>query len=184
MWHLPKYEKFYVIVFDSQNTYAPRGSRMNQNGNDRKVLRETAQRSAEQLAEEVKRLRRELELKEERLRALRALLATFEAEEGGERPSRGERVVAAPMPEFRNVREKTRQVLETCWRILAEEGRPLPTREIVERLEKRGLEIIGKNKVATLSAALSHSPHFRTLGRTQGWEIVQPQPEKADSGAS
>ncbi len=164
---------------------------MNRNGNDRQVLRETAQRSAEQLADEVARLRRQLELKEKRLRALRELLATFEAEESGaasasedtgvERPLHGKGGVPTQVPEFRNVREKTRRVLEACWQILSEEGRPLPTREIVKRLETRGLAVGGKNNVATLSAALSHSPHFRTLGRTQGWEIV---PEQADGGSA
>ncbi|GIX18069.1 MAG: hypothetical protein KatS3mg119_2255 [Rhodothalassiaceae bacterium] len=153
---------------------------MSRNGIDREVLRDAAQRSAQQLTEEVARLRRELELKEKRLRALQELLATFEAEEGSGNSSGAQKTgwlgaeggVAAHIPEFRNVRERTRQLLEACWRILAEEGRPLPTREIVERLEERGLSVGGKNKVATLSAALSHSPHFRTLGRTQGWEIV------------
>lgn len=153
---------------------------MSWNGNDREVLRDAAQRSAQQLAEEVACLRRELELKEKRLRALQELLATFEAEEGRGSLAGAEKAgplwveggTTARVPDFRNVRDNTRQLLEACWRILAEEGRPLPTREIVQRLEKLGLRVGGKNKVATLSAALSHSPHFRTLGRTQGWEIM------------
>ncbi|MFQ5348538.1 MAG: HTH domain-containing protein [Rhodothalassiaceae bacterium] len=153
---------------------------MIQTGNDRGVLREAAQNEALRLEDEVAHLRRELEVKEKRLRALREFLATFEAEGAGEpsaaagtqRRPRAEGGFAADVPEFRNVRETTRLLLEACWRILAEEGRSLPTRMIVERLEEQGLKVGGKNKVATLSAALSHSPYFCTLGRTRGWEIV------------
>jgi len=45
---------------------------------------------------------------------------------------------------------------------------PLPTREIVEELEKRGVEIRGKDKISAISALLSRSDTFQNIGR-QGW---------------
>lgn len=52
--------------------------------------------------------------------------------------------------------------------ILEEAGRPIETRALVPLVKQRGIEIGGKDEIATLSARLSSSPMF-TVRRGIGW---------------
>ncbi len=47
-------------------------------------------------------------------------------------------------------------------------GRPVPTRELLDELRKRGLEIGGKDPASTLSARLSRAPKLENV-RPHGW---------------
>lgn len=50
---------------------------------------------------------------------------------------------------------------------------PVPTRAIVQELERRGIEIRGQDKISAVSALLSRSDAFKNVDR-QGWMLVEP----------
>ncbi len=153
---------------------------------------ETVRTALEKLEREVKELGKILENKKKMLQGLRLVLASFEEEGGVSSPDTaqqdesqkhvkkigGHTHVETRMPAFQNVRPHTRRILEAVWLILARHGEPMRTRDIVTKLEEQGIDLPGKDRVATLSAALSHSPYFRTRGRALGWEVVEV--EQAD----
>ncbi len=149
---------------------------------------ETVRTALEKLEREVKELSKILENKKKMLQGLRLVLASFAEEESLGSPDnaqceelqkRAKKIgghadhPTRPMPTFQNVRPHTRRILEAVWHILARRGEPMRTRDIVTELEGQGIDLPGKDKVAALSAALSHSPYFRTRGRALGWELVE-----------
>lgn len=54
--------------------------------------------------------------------------------------------------------------------IIRELGRPVPTRELLELLTARGVEVGGKDPASTLSARLSRAPSLENI-RQRGWWI-------------
>lgn len=53
-------------------------------------------------------------------------------------------------------------------KIIQEFGRPVPTRELLVELEKRGLTVGGQDPASTLSARLSRAPRLENV-RPEGW---------------
>lgn len=60
-------------------------------------------------------------------------------------------------------------------RLLREHGRPLQTAELVPMLRDAGVEIGGKDPIATLSARLSNSEQFK-VQRGIGWWFADEEP--------
>jgi hypothetical protein len=76
---------------------------------------------------------------------------------------------------------------EAAIAVISEAGRPLPTPELRVALEARGIEIGGKDPLATLSARLSRASEIVNI-RQKGWWIREKaddaETEKAASSAS
>lgn len=56
--------------------------------------------------------------------------------------------------------------------ILKQAGKPLPTRELVERLKDRGIIIGGKIPTTGLSSALSRHKNLLRPDRSEGWSLI------------
>lgn len=59
--------------------------------------------------------------------------------------------------------------------IRAGDGRPIPTRELVDSLKRRGVQIRGADQANALSALLSRSADVVSNGRS-GWTIDESEP--------
>lgn len=63
-------------------------------------------------------------------------------------------------------------VIDAAVALLPADGlRPVPTRELVDHIEFRGVEIRGENKVNALSALLARSSQIKGHGRS-GWTLA------------
>lgn len=67
-------------------------------------------------------------------------------------------------------------------KILEDEGQPLPTRQLVEKLKEKGIIIGGKNPVTGLSSALSRHKSLLRPSRTDGWSLTSWDNQYADEG--
>jgi hypothetical protein len=56
--------------------------------------------------------------------------------------------------------------------IIRERGRPIPTRDLVELLKERGVNLGGNNQITTLSSYLSRTPELKA-DRSQGWSLKE-----------
>lgn len=67
--------------------------------------------------------------------------------------------------------------------IIRERGRPVSTRELLVELEKRGIEVGGKDPFSTLSARLSRAP---TLVGTRGigWSLKSEARQKDEAAGT
>lgn len=71
----------------------------------------------------------------------------------------------------------TAQIARIADELIERTGKPVPTRKIMEEMQKRGIAIPEKNAMNTLSARLSVVPHLKGR-RDQGWwPIVRPWPD-------
>jgi len=81
----------------------------------------------------------------------------------------GEIARATPSRKYQKTsRGRINPTREAVAKILEENGGPLQTRDLLPRLRARGVEVGGKDPVATLSARLSNSDDFR-IDRAVGW---------------
>lgn len=72
------------------------------------------------------------------------------------------------------VRAMARELIET-------RTAPVPTREIVDYVQRKGVEIRGQSAQNALSALLSRHPDFENFDR-QGWAIVRPDTANKGKG--
>lgn len=79
------------------------------------------------------------------------------------------------------MRQPTEVAVES---ILEDVGRPIQTRDLVPLVEKAGVEIGGKDKLATLSARLSNSALFRVKRGVGWWFTDRPMPDVDDEKLS
>lgn len=117
-----------------------------------------------------------------RLDAVRAVIRAY----GGEPcESLAPRESAAPqqLTTTRSPSEATKKIKELLFNLLHGEKEPTPTRDLVAFLQGEGIEVSGKNPVATLSALLSHANEFEPVGR-KGWLLTSKTPDAATSGAA
>lgn len=77
-----------------------------------------------------------------------------------------ERSVRVRKPRSSSVMDATREAVS---KILTEYGEPLETRDLVPLVKEQGVEIGGKDDVATLSARLSNSPEHFKRHKGSGW---------------
>jgi len=61
--------------------------------------------------------------------------------------------------------------------LLRRKNRPIRAGALLKQLEKDEFEIGGQRPVGNLSAMLSHSKRFESLGRTEGWILVDYKTE-------
>lgn len=110
-----------------------------------------------------------------KLEAVRQFLAAY-----GEKPAPTPTARAAPANKpARNLTDRMdkfgsygKGVIEAAAKMLPEDGgEPMPTRELVDRLEFIGVEIRGQNKVNALSALLARSTQIKGYGRA-GWTLA------------
>lgn len=115
--------------------------------------------------------------RDELVRKLEALNSVIAAYGGGD----GLTTAAPPIrplirvgSTYRSVSEKTLKIRKLIRdHIYVWGDTPTPTRELVEFLRANGVTVGGKNEVATLSALLSNSEGFKSIGRN-GWIFVGP----------
>ena len=87
--------------------------------------------------------------------------------------SSGENVVHALLDSSTSAtRQHTAEILSAL-------GRPVKTAELLELLIERGVAIAGKNPLGTLSARLSNSNEFRSLGPIGWWFRDKPVPRRS-----
>lgn len=118
----------------------------------------------------------------ERLEAVRAVIQAYGPRDNAAVPVEERGAVNA------RPRRATRAPSTTTTRIkalLADRLRggasPTPTRDLLQFLDSEGIDVGGKNPVATLSALLSHASEFEVVGR-QGWILKSERPEAQTSG--
>lgn len=68
------------------------------------------------------------------------------------------------------------RVVEAAAAMIAAEG-PMRTRDILSRLQARGIEVGGTNKLDTVSVILSRSKDRFVPDRTRGWSLIDNQKE-------
>lgn len=118
----------------------------------------------------------------QKIAAIDATLAAYGVVLGGKtiasKPPqvRAEATSRTPSEKTQKIRSRVRAILSLT------PGIPVPTRQLVDILTNDGFEIGGKKPIATLSALLSNSRDFESIGR-QGW-IVTEQKETPVVGAS
>ena len=56
--------------------------------------------------------------------------------------------------------------------MVQERGRPIPTKELVDLMKARGLDVGGNNPVTTLSSYLSRAPEL-SADRSRGWSLTE-----------
>lgn len=117
----------------------------------------------------------------ERLEAVRAVIQAYGPRDSTAVPvyERGAvipRVRATRVPSAATTRIKAllADLLRGC-------ASPTPTRDLLQFLESEGINVGGKNPIATLSALLSHASEFEAVGR-QGWLLKSEWPEAPTSG--
>lgn len=71
----------------------------------------------------------------------------------------------------------TKEILDKVDEILSFEKHPLKPAELIKRLRSQGLIVKGANPASNLSAMLSVSKRFKTLGHGQGWVPISRQNE-------
>lgn len=69
---------------------------------------------------------------------------------------------------------------EAATAAIREAGRPLPTRELLTALERRGVPVGGKDPASTLSARLSRAPGLINV-RPHGWDVKESSEEDVTS---
>jgi hypothetical protein len=79
--------------------------------------------------------------------------------------------------------DKTRRVISLLTRLLDGVQDPTPTRELLAFIESEGIQIGGKNSIATLSAILSRAIAFESVGKS-GWRLKSRTPDADTSGAA
>ena len=72
--------------------------------------------------------------------------------------------------------EYGRAVVEAAIQVILHDGsgRPIPTRELLESIQQRGIEVRGEDKTNALSALLARSVDVRPNGR-RGWTLAGEQ---------
>jgi hypothetical protein len=119
----------------------------------------------------------------ERLEAVRAVIRLYSS--GSSAAS------LEPEPDIagrqkRNVRvpsATTNKIKTVVAELLHGRSSPTPTRDIIACLAANGIEIGGKNPIATLSALLSHAEEFEPVGR-KGWLLISRTPDADTPGAA
>lgn len=92
----------------------------------------------------------------------------------------GSGVMSASIGPAIDLRTKKDRILETSRDILSD-GRRRSSRELVEELKRRGVEIGGADPVNNLAAYLSPDKHFDSRRSEGGWGLVLP-PKKGGPG--
>lgn len=116
-------------------------------------------------------LRSERDVLHKKICAIDALLSAYGDVFGIMKPNIAQPQVPQPRQQqsARAPSEKTLEIRRLVREFIAPNGdMPTPTRALVEHLRKNGIEVGGKNEVATLSATLSNGDGFRAIGRS-GW---------------
>lgn len=67
---------------------------------------------------------------------------------------------------------------EAVTAILRERGKPCETRELLPMIRARGVEVGGKDPIATLSARLSNAPEFQVHRGIGWWFANEPLPSR------
>jgi hypothetical protein len=65
--------------------------------------------------------------------------------------------------------------------IISAIGRPVPTREMLTELDRRGFAVGGKDPMATLTTRLSRAPSLENH-RPYGWRLKEPHQEIGAAG--
>lgn len=89
----------------------------------------------------------------------------------------------APSPKGRQLSDMRLRAVEFASDYLRGRSEPTPTREILLYIQREGLEISGKNPVSNLSAILSKSEGFESVGRS-GWKLAQFESQRSGGGDS
>lgn len=116
----------------------------------------------------VQALREERADLKRKLRAVDDLLLVYGVEKNNKNkpPSTP---LSTPQTRYRIPSERTSAIRDIAKELIAPNGNtPTLTRHILAHVESKGLDVGGKNPVATLSALLSHTNGFRSIGRS-GW---------------
>jgi hypothetical protein len=64
------------------------------------------------------------------------------------------------------------QAIRLAIEMVRERGQPIPTRELVDMMKARGLDVGGNNQVTTLSSYLSRAPEL-SANRSRGWSLTE-----------
>ena len=138
--------------------------------------------------EELRKKLEELDSIQHRLEAVENLLAVY----GVKDPS-----VSRDQKLSKNTKVLSKQTAPEALGIIrnhiSNRNYPTPTKELLKVLESHGFVVRGKNPVTNLSAVLSRSAHFRSVGRS-GWvydamcneqssEIVELETDNAAAAA-
>ena len=70
-------------------------------------------------------------------------------------------------------RTLTRRITDAVVDLIRAKGRPIRTRDLLAQIEQRGLDVGGKNPVATLSSCLSRDKKRLVNNRKLGWRLVE-----------
>lgn len=111
------------------------------------------------------------------MRKLQAVETTIAAYEGVVPKKIGATKYSTPQ---RAPAKKTLEIRKAVRGLIVPRGsKPTPTRELVSYLKMMSIDVGGKNPIATLSALLSHSEGFKSIGRS-GWIIDATDPQNAE----
>jgi hypothetical protein len=116
-----------------------------------------------------------------RLSAVRALIRAY----GGATENQ-EEAIAPTQDNLRRTRspsEHTQSIKALVRDLIRSKKEPTATRDILSSLEGAGIQVHGKNPVATLSALLSHAEEFEPVGR-KGWLLKSRTPDADTSGTA
>lgn len=118
---------------------------------------------------ELQKKLKEAEALQRRLRAVESLLAAYGVEmangketskiEGGQGSEKGKKVLS---------KYTATEALNIIRDYIKGKQHPTPTKELLHLIQSHGFIVRGKNPVTNLSAVLSRSPQFQSLGRS-GW---------------
>ena len=64
------------------------------------------------------------------------------------------------------------QAIRLAIEMVRERGQPIPTRELVDMMKDRGLDVGGNNPITTLSSYLSRAPEL-SADRSRGWSLTE-----------
>lgn len=103
-----------------------------------------------------------------KLRELRRVRAMYTAESA----RTGSLPAPASVPQVRPMASGTGGAIVSAVReFIADRTRPTPTREIMEMLARKGIEVGGANPQNVVSSSLSKAPDIQSTGR-KGWLLV------------
>lgn len=78
---------------------------------------------------------------------------------------------------YRGIRgHATAQIARIADELIEQTGRPVPTRQIMKEMQKRGIKIPEKNPMKTLARRLSVVPHLRGRRGKGWWPILRSWP--------
>jgi hypothetical protein len=63
------------------------------------------------------------------------------------------------------------QAIRLAVEMVQERGKPIPTKELVDLMKARGLDVGGNNPITTLSSYLSRAPEL-SADRSRGWSLT------------